>query len=276
MKTNADKKPRLPIFRERLDRLRGDLSYAEFAKKLGISRATMGFYLAGERVPNAIDLKRIAEQCHVSTDYLLGMTDAASAENNGISAALGLSDKAIDVLRQASKNVFRKTAYNKIIENEKILRYITNYLLAFLEEERAKSRFRNVPISKPLSAGYADVNLVRLIELLPLWKKSIIDELKEDTATFDYLLTKYVANIADVPMCEYESGMVDLDEEPYMPNSDDILPDDFYEDVEIDHDKAVAEYERDLEEKHNAIVEILYFLNGGDGDGDNPKTRERL
>ena len=39
---------RITIFRERLDELRGQISYADFAAFLGISRATIGFYLAVE------------------------------------------------------------------------------------------------------------------------------------------------------------------------------------------------------------------------------------
>ena len=51
MPTDAARKYELPIFRERLDELRGQISYADFAEFLGISRATVGFYLAGKRVP---------------------------------------------------------------------------------------------------------------------------------------------------------------------------------------------------------------------------------
>ena len=136
MSANADKKPKMPIFRDRLDKLRGDMSYSEFAEKLGISRATMGFYLAGNRVPNAVDLKKIAERCEVSADYLLGMSDAAKAENHEIGYALGLSDKSISKLKRFAENKFSKIALNQILESGKIIAYITNYLFSFLEDER--------------------------------------------------------------------------------------------------------------------------------------------
>ncbi len=149
------------------------------------------------------------------------------------------------------------------IEDEKILRYITNYLFAFLESERKKSRFRNVPMARRLAPGYAEMNMVKLIELLPLWRKDMIDEIKADTETFDYLLTQYVANMADIPMCEYESGMVDL-EEAYIPEPDDALPEDFYEDYDEDYDEDIKKFEADLRKKQDAIMEILAFINGKD------------
>lgn len=104
MSVNADKKPKMPIFRDRLDELRGDMSYSEFAEKLGISRATMGFYLAGDRVPNAVDLKRIAEKCEVPTDWLLGLSDYSNAEKRNLTVEdLGLPQRfVLNLLHQTS------------------------------------------------------------------------------------------------------------------------------------------------------------------------------
>ena len=98
MPTDAARKYELPIFRERLDELRGQISYADFAAFLGISRATVGFYLAGKRVPNAADLKKIAEKCHVSTDWLVGLDAAKTHEQSGFAAKLGLSGETVEKL----------------------------------------------------------------------------------------------------------------------------------------------------------------------------------
>ena len=262
MSANADKKPKMPIFRDRLDKLRGDMSYSEFAEKLGISRATMGFYLAGNRVPNAVDLKKIAERCEVSADYLLGMSDAAKAENHEIGYALGLSDKSISKLKRFAENKFSKIALNQILESGKIIAYITNYLFSFLEDERKESRFRYVPLSRNLDRGYADMNLVKLIELLPLWRKDTINQLKAQIPLIDSLLKEYVAKLADVDMCKREYVEFVLYEEPYIPNPDDILPDDFYANIDYEDEyRKEEEYEREEAERRNAIGEILDFIS---------------
>lgn len=69
------KNERLPIFTERFRELQGEQSNTEFSDFLGISRQSVGFYLNGDRVPDAITLVKIAEKCKVSTDWLLGLDD---------------------------------------------------------------------------------------------------------------------------------------------------------------------------------------------------------
>lgn len=73
------KKDRLPIFRQRLNELLGDMTTTEFAKKVGLSRQTMGFYLNGDRIPDSAILIQICKTCNVSADYLLGL----SADDGG-------------------------------------------------------------------------------------------------------------------------------------------------------------------------------------------------
>ena len=85
------------IFRERLDKLRNDKSNTEFAEFLGLSRQTVGFYLNGDRMPDAVSLAKIARACAVSTDYLLGLTDEATPDMDERAACeyLGLTAEAV-------------------------------------------------------------------------------------------------------------------------------------------------------------------------------------
>ena len=71
--------PRFPAFRDAFFELMGDMTIKEFAEKLGMSRATVGFYCNGDRIPDALGIKTIAEKCGVSADWLLGLpVDVAS------------------------------------------------------------------------------------------------------------------------------------------------------------------------------------------------------
>ena len=77
----------------------GDMTLEQFAKKLGMSRATVGFYAAGQRIPDALGLKKITETCNVSADWLLGISDYKYKQFERMTAAeLGLSEKAIFAL----------------------------------------------------------------------------------------------------------------------------------------------------------------------------------
>ncbi|WP_455557908.1 helix-turn-helix domain-containing protein [Agathobaculum hominis] len=192
-------------FRERLNEVKGDSTIDRFARKVGVARATMGGYLAGTRLPKADHLKKIAEKCGVSADYLIGLSDAKGTDNRDISIALGLSDEAIEVLRQSKENLFRHFAYDKIIADKEILAVITQYLFAFLEFERLKSQYRVVPVNG-VSGGYADHKMIRLITWLPMWKRNMIRVLKQQQPLLDRLLLEYVVSVADEPTCSNMVG----------------------------------------------------------------------
>ena len=100
-RAKKEEAPRFPEFRAAFLDLMGDMTLQEFADKLGMSRATVGFYAAGKRIPDALGIKTIAEKCNVSADYLLGLTDIRSQDVNiqKFSKETGLSEKCIEVLK---------------------------------------------------------------------------------------------------------------------------------------------------------------------------------
>ena len=93
-RAKKDTPPRFPEFRDAFLELMGDMTLDQFSKKLEMSRATVGFYAAGQRIPDALGLKKIAEKCNVSADWLLGLTDIKEADVDISSALqrLGLTD----------------------------------------------------------------------------------------------------------------------------------------------------------------------------------------
>lgn len=93
--------PRFPAFRDTFVELMGDMTIKEFAEKLGMSRATVGFYCNGDRIPDALGIKAIAEKCGVSADWLLGLSDVqcTDGELKQVCNYTGLSENAIHVLR---------------------------------------------------------------------------------------------------------------------------------------------------------------------------------
>ena len=67
----------MDIFAQRLKGLREEkhLTYVELAKELTVSYTTISRWENQQRVPNIIELKKIAEFFNVSADYLLGLQD---------------------------------------------------------------------------------------------------------------------------------------------------------------------------------------------------------
>lgn len=96
---------KFPAFQSALLELQGDMTIEEFAKKIGLSRATTGFYISGSRLPDALRLRQIAEACNVSVDWLVGLSNESSrtCEITQISNTTGLSAGLVERII-ASKN----------------------------------------------------------------------------------------------------------------------------------------------------------------------------
>lgn len=105
MKTSVSQK-KLPVFAERFRELRGDMTQDKFADFVGISRPTVGFYENGDRLPDALVLKKIAEKCHVSSDWLIGLSDVKNTDMNihSVSEITGLSELSIELLSIAKRD----------------------------------------------------------------------------------------------------------------------------------------------------------------------------
>ena len=99
---------RFPVFTDRFNELRGDKTQKDFAEFLGMSRATVAFYCSGERIPDALTLKGIAEKCNVSSDWLLGLSSErdVTPDLRTTIAYTGLSDVAVSNLHSIREKVF--------------------------------------------------------------------------------------------------------------------------------------------------------------------------
>ena len=140
-------------FAERFRELRGDMTQDKFADFVGISRPTVGFYENGDRLPDALVLKTIAEKCHVSSDWLIGLSDVKNADMNihGISKITGLSSSSIEFLcitkrhkddlfeNRNTKKHYVIDVLNFILEN---LDYFGNIIFAFCDlcDSKAKGK----------------------------------------------------------------------------------------------------------------------------------------
>lgn len=149
----------------RLKELREELgaSQSALADKLGISQSALGYYERGERLADANTLSKMAEVFSVSTDYLLGRSDAKKPENEDIAKRLGLSEKAIETLEKTfridNKNSFT-LALNTLVEDFSLLFSISEYLYYEIEEAasdislyESKYKYRHLGSN---SVGYLD------------------------------------------------------------------------------------------------------------------------
>lgn len=94
---------RFPAFHKSFRDLQGDRTIKDFADYLELASATVGFYSAGTRIPDALGVRAIAEKCGVSSDWLLGLSDYRQDESRCLTVdAMGFSEAATNRLASIS------------------------------------------------------------------------------------------------------------------------------------------------------------------------------
>ena len=137
MKRIAGENNRLPVFTRRFRELQGERSNTEFADFLGISRQTVGFYCNGDRIPDAVVLRQIAEKCGVSADWLLGLSEIKSMDTTiqQICNFTGLNESAVSSIKRVGSvdrrmlnNVLSSSEFDYLISN------LTSYCYAYMAD----------------------------------------------------------------------------------------------------------------------------------------------
>ena len=142
-RAKKEEAPRFPEFRAAFLDLMGDMTLQEFADKLGMSRATVGFYAAGERIPNALGVKTIAEKCNVSTDWLLGLSETKEicGDVNLVCNYTQLNADAIETIKGECYYQSSRIALNFILSNESFLENIVDFITSSAwENETVKNK----------------------------------------------------------------------------------------------------------------------------------------
>lgn len=133
---------RMPVFRDNLRELMGDLSVTDFAQKIGLSRQTVGFYLNGDRIPDCETLAQICSKCQVSANWLIGLSDVKSPSPNiaAINQLTGLSEFSIQRLIEVNKIRQQESTNQRIDEILKDEAYLEKmHIEAILKDEEANT-----------------------------------------------------------------------------------------------------------------------------------------
>lgn len=101
-------------FKDRFAELCGDRTQQAIAEALGVSRATVGYYINGDRSPDIEVLSRIAKYFDVTSDYLLGLSDNKNFENADIGKRIGLSDELIKQLEKVNNRANKSETVTEI------------------------------------------------------------------------------------------------------------------------------------------------------------------
>lgn len=80
-------------------RLENGLTYAQLASEFGKSEGAIRAWESGRTNPDIDTVIALAKKFNVSTDYLLGTSDARKPENEALISDFGLTDESINTIR---------------------------------------------------------------------------------------------------------------------------------------------------------------------------------
>ena len=98
------------------------LTQQELAKILNVSSMSISFYENEQRKPDSDFIISVSKYFGVSTDYLLGLTNATDKENIDISKVTGLNDFSLTILEQSLKETNNAAA--EVICGGDFLRFV--------------------------------------------------------------------------------------------------------------------------------------------------------
>lgn len=109
------------VFKDRLKEVRQSLglTQAQMARLMKVSRATVGFYENGERLPDISVLCTLVLNTDVSPGYYIGITDSKKIEYESATAITGLDDEAIDTIIAADKS-----AVNALVKHPDFIKMV--------------------------------------------------------------------------------------------------------------------------------------------------------
>lgn len=246
----------------------------ELANKTGCSRQSIGQYMDGSNAPNIDKLILIAEYFDVSVDYLVGkdknQTESELIQN--ISNYLGLSVETISELRKGSNSVFYTTLINFIINNKTLLKALNKYLSSSIYNDYRESDYMYLPLKG--RASYIrnpdiaqKVAYSNLLEVLPLQKEIMTEQLKQDKELKEKLLFSLATIVVDEKECEKEEISIygiahyqtPLEEVEEYYNSEQFVQDQL--NSYLDEIEAIEAQEKAEEEKEKRDHFILWFMS---------------
>ncbi|MBQ3046175.1 MAG: helix-turn-helix transcriptional regulator [Clostridia bacterium] len=139
-------------------RIKSKVTQKKIADILGVNRDTV---IAFEnennaRLPNAWQLRKLAERYGVSTDYLVGLNDnVCNSESYEYSRKLNLSDKSVKYLLDLADR--KKGIHFNDAEGKKKIRYIYDMIERYLSEDYEEINILLAQVKD--EADYYDVHL---------------------------------------------------------------------------------------------------------------------
>lgn len=184
------------------------LKQSEICEKLGVSRGTISFYENCDRTPDIEFAAKAAKLFHVTTDYLLGLTDYKTAKAANLKAEdLGLTENAAAILAAQNQDANHSNliVLNYLIESQSFLDHVTAYFASAFKSMAQERPFTLIPYDRHKIDSASRLPFADIIELFPKYKD---DFYNDTTASTEYLIEQMT--FAFIKGCSNDDMAVEL------------------------------------------------------------------
>lgn len=151
------------------------MTQQQIADALNTQRVTIAYYESGERIPKIKDIIALSNLFDVTSDYLLGLNENSSPENQIIGKELGLSDTAVLKLKEYKNNNQQMIdTINSLFKQNG--RYFLGYLNNFFH---SRDIVAISDIEDNLSYIVTDVGINTFPDVNTLFEQILLDSLVE-------------------------------------------------------------------------------------------------
>lgn len=226
------------------------------AADVQVSKTNLSDWQTGKTMPRADSLRLLAKYFNVTTDYLLGLTDARTIDTDLRAAAeyTGLSDDAIRSLHTLTVcPIDQRERISQLIECGALwdlVRRLNNFASAMRAQERKRLKYKE-ELTKAKTIGRKEV--IKIVENA----MAKVEQLDMDEAAVLFYRIQYI----DIDVDTLTNELVEISEEHLLCNS-------IRQDAE-DAIRQLFDFVRD--ETKEAEREMHLILTGGEQDGQHNK-----
>ena len=273
--------------KEKLKELRKSKGFTqeEMAKELSCNRQKIADWERGKSTPSADDLILLSKIFEVSTDYLLGLSNIKTTDDDLIFVAkyLDIDETTCLKIHNTDFDEHTKLFINYLFGNERLFKELDSYFSSCVLGWLYKSDYRFIPIKHRYSYIYDDdllrkYNFASLIDVLPKVQHRYLLSLKDNKKAVDQITFELISNYIDLSAL-YQDIKPYLEDCNYVPekvlNAPNVTDNELllteFNDL-ISEEQAIKEYRKMMDFKVETYAKILN-KKGVNSNGNNTQTK---
>lgn len=187
-------------------RIKAGKTQTELGEILKVTKSNIANYEAGYTTPSLDSICELARYFHVSSDYLLGLSDAETNNHDEqfVCDYLGLSTGAIHFISDTKNNPYLHQTIEYLMTEQELLKRLSNYSWTRIDTILSESELSSIPLlyegalydsSESLHEEQQDIAYVHVLSNLNGYLSNMIKYYSSHTnMIFETILLPYIKN----------------------------------------------------------------------------------